>query len=384
MSRLSRSWPIAGRAFARASLTPKLLAVLAFSFVVAGAGVLTYAQALPGLAAQSPLLQMMAGQGRSSGGYVPWGPLGRTERTVDGEPATASADGSLAQTEGGMAPAAAGGSDAGTALPGTSALAAGGALGLSLPTGGSGGPLASLGGLGSAANAASGGASAGGGSSSGTPSSGGASSSGSGSGGASADMPTTTTPPEGSAGSTPDPAPAPAPKPEPEPALSPEQGGPVPEAMEAQIHQVLVEELAGLQACSDKAWSRIKQYESLGRSTDYGARKAAAQGCVEEIYPIHERLVRVSDRMRAVCNSSDGMQVWSQSRWYGAYVKMTEAYSRLETLMSQLSQAWEANVRNEDPNNDVQAWSAHLPYSSSTGNPVSWDQYRKTAAEIRL
>ena len=104
VSRLSRSWPIAGRAFARASLTPKLLAVLAFSFVVAGAGVLTYAQALPGLAAQSPLLQMMAGQGRSSGGYVPWGPLGRTERTVDGELATASADGSLAQTEGGMAP----------------------------------------------------------------------------------------------------------------------------------------------------------------------------------------------------------------------------------------------------------------------------------------
>lgn len=392
MSRLSRSWPVVGRAFARASLTPRLLAVLMFSFVVAGAGVLTYAQALPGLAGASPLLRELAQEERPASGYVPWGPLGRTLNASDGEGGGDTAGGGsepLAQTEGDLLTAATDGS----AVTGAASLGAGtlpgtGTLGLSLPTGGSGGPLA-FGSGGPAAGGSSSGSSSSGsaGAGAGSASSGGSTtiadtpsggSSSAGSNGASSTPPT-----GGSSGAT-APDPTPQPDPEPAPVLSPEQGGPVPDAMEARIHQVLVEEMAKLQTLSDKAWSRIKQYESLSTSGSREARTAAYEACLNEIQPIHDLLVEISDRMRAACASSSGMDVWSQSRWYGAYVKMTEACSALELVMTDLHTAWGKNVGYDDPASNVDAWNSCMRYSASTGNPAQWDRYRQLAGEIRL
>lgn len=386
VGRLSWSWPVTGKAFARASLPPKLLAILAFSFVAAGVGVFSYAQALPGLAAGSPFMQQLVEEKAGSNAYLPGVIHGQAgDGSEKGETGNSLPDSSILEAEKGKA----GSSDsASVSLPDASSASGGGesAAGsvgaLSVPSGtpGFGGPGAGGSGGNGTSPAAGGysdsGASSASDSSDSGPTDQSPGSYGSPAGGSSSNS--------GSSSSSSVPDPVPEPVPEPEVPRTPEEGGPVPEAMEAEIHQVLVNGAAKMQSWADEAWARIKQYESLSMTLDYDSRHTAWLECQSEIGPIHDTIIEIGDDMRAACKSSDGMQVWQQSRWYDSYCKMTEACSRLEMLMSRLAQAWQRNVWHKDPTGDVEVWSAYLPYNSSTGNPAAWDDYAKTASEIRL
>lgn len=80
-----RRWPVVGRAFLRARMSPTLTALLSFAFVLMLVGTATYVAAIPGLAAESPLVRELFG--RSAVAYGPEAPLAATgsERAIAGE-----------------------------------------------------------------------------------------------------------------------------------------------------------------------------------------------------------------------------------------------------------------------------------------------------------
>ncbi len=380
-----RRWPVVGRAFLRARMSPTLAALLSFAVVLMALGTATYVAAVPGLAAESPLVRELFG--RSAVAYGPEAPLAATggERAIAGEVgedgsfaanpnAAAGLIGDGADVSPGEAPGTAGSpqsslsmgaaaagpssprtsdSDGGTgAYPKRSASAEPDASGASEPKGES--------------NASGNGASGAGkneppSSDAGTPSNpndasdSSTDSSGSNSGSSSGNEP-------GNTGS--------------ETALPPSEGGPVPADMELRIRDALRSEYDILDKYAKRVYACADDYERLCMTDPKEPRQAAARAVDALLRECQVSDAHVSETVRIACGMSQEYGgIWATSRYIDSYTALQHCYGALENYLYQLSYAWSGNCYFDVPSEHVDYWGTRIAVNKKTGRPQYLEDY---------
>lgn len=384
-----RRLPVVGRAFLRARMSPTLTALLSFAFVLMLVGTATYVAAVPGLAAESPLVRELFG--RSAVAYGPESPLAATggERAIAGE---VGDDGAFAANPNAVA---------GLAGLGAAALsdeAAGGAGSQQSPFAiGDGAPSpsssrapnsdstadasskksASTKPDASGASGSKGGADtpggeepgAGEGSSSGSGSSSNAGtpsnpndandsstgSSGSNSGSSSGNEP-------GNTGS--------------ETVLPPSEGGPVPADMELRIRDALRSEYDILDNYAKRVYACADDYERLCMTDPKEPRQAAARAVDALLRECQVSGAHVSETVRIACGMSQEYGgIWATSRYIENYTALQHCYGDLESYLYELSHAWSGNCYFDVPSEHVDYWASRVSMNKKTGRPQYLEDY---------
>ena len=382
-----RRWPVVGRAFLRARMSPTLTALLSFAFVLMLVGAATYVAAIPGLAAESPLVRELFG--RSAVAYGPEAPLAATgsERAIAGEVGddgaftanpnavaslmdfrvAASSDEAADGTGSQRAPFAIGDGVPSPSSSRTSDSASGASSKKSASTksdaSGASGSKGSAGTPGGGEPGAGEGGSSGPGSSSnaGTPSNpndasdSSTDSSGSNSGSSSGNEP-------GNTGS--------------ETVLPPSEGGPVPADMELRIRDALRSEYDILDNYAKRVYACADDYDRLCMTDPKEPRQAAARAVDALLRECQVSDAHVSETVRIACGMSQEYGgIWATSRYIENYTSLQHCYGDLESYLYELSHAWSGNCYFDVPSEHVDYWASRVSVNKKTGRAQYLEDY---------
>ncbi|WP_165047982.1 MULTISPECIES: hypothetical protein [unclassified Adlercreutzia] len=314
-----RFWSVAGGSFRRAHVPRAAAGVCAFSFALMLFGLAAYFAAVPGLAAQSPLVQRYLHEEGAS--------------AAQGASADADQDGAWGESR------------AEENLDGSEGSAAGAAdarLGASRVVVAAADMLADVAARGSDGAAAAGGQSTTSG------------------GSAPSDVASQGSAPPSSSQSAPE----------------PETDG-LDEAAEARICAELRYCYDELDGYASQVYQFIADFNRLSKTGSQEQRIAQAQRVYDFLYTVQVADVAAIDRVGAAANPSDpGMPV--TSRYIDNYNKLSYSYGRLTEALYQLDAAWTSNVALEDPTVDVAYWSGKMPVNPSTGKVIKMEEYEAT------
>ncbi|MEY8460038.1 hypothetical protein AALA69_02760 [Eggerthellaceae bacterium 24-137] len=391
-----RAWPVTGRAFRRASISPTLTAALSFAVVLTIVGSLAYVAAVPGLAAESPLMRELFGSRVSSAGD-PLALTGGAPRVVSGavgedggfsaaalaagalplsngdEDALAAVapegvtSGSAVATGAGVQPVSPG-STAGTGAASAEKSSSSAVSSPKKPSAASSGSSGSSGSDGNASPPTGGTTSgdSGNGSGNGSNASSDSSSSGGSNGGSSSN--TGTNPP---AGDQPGNSGA-------ETVLPPSEGGPVPEDMELRIRDALRSEFDIMDAYAKKVYACVDDFNRLKLTSPKEPRVTAARAVDELLRECQVSNAHVSETLRIACGMSQeygGM--WGTSRYVDNNTKLQHCYGHLITMLYELGNAWSGNCYFDDPAAHEDYWGGRVTVNGKTGKMKCLEDYEK-------
>lgn len=377
------TWPVVGKALRRAQIRPAFLTLLVFTLVLMFGGGVTYLAAIPGLAAESPLLNPISGAEESADMERLARALSKTSGSVSGEAPEspdasglsandAAVDAGLPGGEGAVGEGdAAGGTVAGdSAAAGVSGLAPTsrqeGSFGAASPSGSASRPHSA------SPSTNSSGSSSSAGSNSPSGSSGNSSGSSGSSGGNQPTMPSENT---NSGSSTPVDT-----RYYPE---GPEENGLSPE-MEADIAAAINSQYPILVSWGQKAYECWEEYNALCMTDAYDERVAASRRISGNglMYQCEVAYMQHFEPIGKACGLSGG-GIYSCSRYAGNEEHMQAAWCGLISFFTELNNAWSRNTWHRDPTQDESEWRSKITMGSS-GLPYYLEVYEANIDGARI
>ena len=376
------TWPVVGKALRRAQIRPAFLTLLVFTLVLMFGGGVTYLAAIPGLAAESPLMNPISGAEESADMERLARALSKTSGSVADEVSESPDASGLSDTDAAVDAGLPGGEGAGgegDVAGGTAAGAsAAGASGLapSLHQEGSSGAASSSGSAsrpqGASSSASSTGASSSAGSNSPSGSPGNSSGSVGSSGGS---QPTTPAENTNSGSSTPvDTRYYPD---------GPEENGLSPE-MEADIAAAINSQYTILFSWGQRAYECWEEYNALCMTDAYDERVAASRRISGNglMYQCEVAYMQHFEPIGKACGLSGG-GIYSCSRYAGNEEHMQAAWCGLISFFTELNNAWSRNTWHRDPTQDESEWRSKITMGSS-GLPYYLEVYEANIDGARI